>query len=282
MGPQWMPHLQNVLTNHVIASEVPSSSVTDGLTADALSGEELTFTVNAEGVFVNENVKVVTVDVEASNGVIHVVDNVIAPTWVSNSIVDRASASDILTTLVDLVVKANLAETLSGPGPFTVFAPTDAAFVEFLNGADASALDIAVVTDVLTYHVVEGIYTASQVTDGLKLKTIQGEEITFTVADSAMVNGETIVATDILANNGIVHLIDGVLSPPASMKSESEDMSSTMEGETTMEKDSHDGDHEGHDHSHDGDHDDMKKESAGVARVATGVAAAFAAAVLLF
>jgi len=275
MGPQWMPHLQNVLTNHVIASEVPSSAVTDGLTADALSGEELTFTVNAEGVFVNENVKIVAVDVEASNGVIHAVDNVIVPTWVSNSIVDRASASDILTTLVDLVVKANLAETLSGPGPFTVFAPTDAAFVEFLNGADASALDIAVVTDVLTYHVVEGIYTASQVTDGLKLKTLQGEEITFTVADSgAMVNGENIVATDILANNGIVHVIDGVLSPPASMKSESEDMSSTMEGETTMEKDSHDGDHEGH--------DDMKKESAGVARVATGVAAAFAAAVLLF
>merc|ERR1712194_328188 len=209
--------------------------------------------------------KIVAVDVEASNGVIHAVDNVIVPTWVSNSIVDRASASDILTTLVDLVVKANLAETLSGPGPFTVFAPTDAAFVEFLDGGDASALDIAVVTDVLKYHVVEGIYTASQVTDGLKL--IQGEEITFTVADSAMVNGETIVATDILANNGIVHLIDGVLTPPASMKSESEDMSSTMEGETTMEKDSH---------------DDMKKESAGVARVATGVAAAFAAAVLLF
>jgi len=281
MGPQWMPHLQNVLTNHVIASEVPSSAVTDGLTADALSGEELTFTVNAEGVFVNENVKIVAVDVEASNGVIHAVDNVIVPTWVSNSIVDRASASDILTTLVDLVVKANLAETLSGPGPFTVFAPTDAAFVEFLNGADASALDIAVVTDVLTYHVVEGIYTASQVTDGLKLKTLQGEEITFTVADSgAMVNGENIVATDILANNGIVHVIDGVLTKPApmedmsSMKSESEDMSSTMEDETTMEKDSHD--MAGH------DMDDMKKESAGVARVATGAAAAFAAAVLLF
>merc|ERR1712086_499752 len=102
------------------------------------------------------------------------------------------------------------------------------------------------------YHVVAGIYTASQVTDGLKLKTLQGEEITFTVADSgAMVNGENIVATDILANNGIVHVIDGVLTKPAPPM---EDMSSIMEDETTMEKDCHD--MAGH------DMDDMKKESA--------------------
>ena len=286
--PQWQPHLQDVLAYHVVPSEVPSSAVTDGLTANALNGEALSFTVNDEGVFVNENTQVTVVDVAADNGIIHVVDSVLIPSWVSNSIVDRAVASPDLTTLVDLVVKAELAETLSGAGPYTVFAPTDAAFVEFLGeGADTSALDTALVTDILTYHVVEGIYTASQVTDGLTLTTIQGEDITFTVADSAMVNGETIVATDILANNGIVHVIDGVLSPPK--KEAADDMSSTMEDETTMEKeeeDSHDShDHDSHDHADDMKDDMKDDESAGVAaRVAAGAAsAAFAAAaVLLF
>ena len=212
---EWASHLQDVLLYHVLPAEVPSSAVTDGLTATALNGEDLSFTVNDDGVFVNTASQVVLADVAASNGVIHAINNPLLPSWVTNTIVDRAVESPALTTLVDLVVAAGLAETLAGPGPFTVFAPTNDAFVEFLDGADPASLDMDLVSSVLTYHVVPGIYTAGQITDGLTLTTVQGEELTFTTMDgSAMVNEESIVATDILANNGIVHVIGGVLVPP--------------------------------------------------------------------
>jgi len=211
----WSTHLQNVLLNHVLSVEVPSDDVTDGLTATALSGEELTFAKNAEGVFV-DGAKVEMVDVQASNGVIHVIDNVLIPSWVSNTIVDRAAATPALSTLVQLVGDAGLVATLEGPGPFTVFAPTNDAFVEFLDGADLASLEIEVVKSILLYHVVSGIAPAADITDGLTLPTVQGEDITFSLmGDAAMVNGENIVLTDILANNGIVHVIDEVLTMPS-------------------------------------------------------------------
>merc|ERR1711884_605589 len=209
----WVNHLKDVLLYHVLPVEVPSSAVTDGLTATALNGEDLSFDVNNDGIFVNTNSQVVVADVDASNGVIHAIDNVLIPSWVSNSIVDRAIASPSLTTLVNLVVDAALADVLSGPGPFTVFAPTNDAFTAFLGDSDEE-LDIELVTSILTYHVVPGIYAASDIENGLSLKTVQGESVTFTtMGDAKMVNGESIVAADILASNGIVHVIDGVLLP---------------------------------------------------------------------
>jgi transforming growth factor-beta-induced protein len=204
------------LLYHVLPVEVPSSAVTDGLATTALNGEDLSFDVNEDGIFVNSNSAVVIADVGASNGVIHAIDSVLIPSWVSNSIVDRAVGSPALTTLVDLVVGAGLAGTLSGAGPFTVFAPTNDAFLEFLgNDFDAAgSLDIDFVASILKYHVVPGIYSAADIANGLSLTTVQGEDIVFSLMGStAMVNGETIVAADILANNGIVHVIDGVLIP---------------------------------------------------------------------
>jgi len=211
---EWVTHLQDVLLYHVLDVEVPASAVTDGLTATALNGENVTLSVNADGIFVNTGSEVIITDVDASNGVIHAIDNVLLPSWVTNSIVDRAVASPILTNLVTLVLQAGLADALSGVGPFTVFAPTDDAFAEFLNGADPSELDPEMVAQILTYHVVPGIHTESEIGNGLTLKTLQGEDLTFSVmGNTAMVNGETIVVTDILANNGVVHVIDGVLIP---------------------------------------------------------------------
>ena len=210
---EWSAHLEDVLLYHILPVEVPASAVSDGLTATALNREDLSFDVT-DGIFVNSVSQVIRPDVDASNGVIHAIDNVLIPSWVSNSIVDRAAGSPALTTLVDLVVAAGLADTLSGPGPFTVFAPTDDAFLEFLDGTDAASLDIDLVASILKYHVVPGIYSVADIENGLSLSTVQEEDLAFSVMGSTtMVNGESVVAADILANNGIVHVIDGVLLP---------------------------------------------------------------------
>jgi len=212
---EWSTHLQDILLYHVLPTEVPSSAVTSGLAATTLNGEDLLFDVNNDGIFINTNSEVVLADVGASNGIIHAIDNVLIPSWVTNSIVDRALGSPLLTILVDLVTGAGLVETLSGEGPFTVFAPTNDAFLEFLGeGADDSFLDPELVSSILTYHVVPGIYSASDVAKGASLTTVQGEDITSSVmGNTVMVNGEIIVTADILAYNGIVHVIDGVLIP---------------------------------------------------------------------
>ena len=217
----WKLHLQDTLSYHVIPSVVPASAVTDGLEAEMLNGETATFTTPDGGVVVNGNANVVSADVAADNGLIHVIDNVLLPSWVSNSIVDRAVATPTLSTLVNLVTQAGLVETLSTGGPFTVFAPTDEAFsqaIVALTGREVGEveLDNELVSTLLTYHVVEGIYPASAIEDGLELTTVQGEPIVFAVSDDGpTVNSEGIIATDVLANNGIVHLIDGVLVPNA-------------------------------------------------------------------
>lgn len=212
---EWSTHLQDVLLYHVLPDEVPSSVVTNGSEATALNKEKLSFGVSGNVISVNGGSEVVVPDVGADNGVIHAIDNVLIPSWVSSSIVDRAIGSEALSTLVDLVVKAGLDTTLSGDGPFTVFAPTNNAFVKLLGeDADIGALDDDLVTSILTYHVVPGIYSASDVANGVSLTTVQGDDISFSVmGDAKIVNGNTIMATDILANNGIVHMIDGVLIP---------------------------------------------------------------------
>ncbi|OEU05846.1 beta-Ig-H3/fasciclin, partial [Fragilariopsis cylindrus CCMP1102] len=128
------------------------------------------------------------------------------------SIVDLAKATSDLSTLVDLVVQAELVDTLSEAGPYTVFAPTNEAFAELLD--DGTPLSTDQVSSVLTYHVVEGIYTEDALVDGLALTTLQGEELIFKSRfKGTFVNDEEIIIPNILANNGIVHVIKGVLIP---------------------------------------------------------------------
>merc|ERR1711957_939985 len=149
---------------------------------------------------------------DAKNGVIHVIDNVLLPSWVSNSIVDLAKATSDLSTLVDLVVQAELVDTLSEAGPYTVFAPTNKAFAELLDGGASLSADQ--VLSVLTYHVVKGIYTEDALVDGLALTTLQGEELVFRgIGNRVFANDERIIIPNILANNGIVHVIKGVFDP---------------------------------------------------------------------
>lgn len=134
------------------------------------------------------------------------------------NIVETAQATPDLSTLVDAVVAADLAETLSGTGPFTVFAPTNEAF-EALPPAELQRLLQPANKDelakILTYHVVAGDVKAADLTDGQKVKTVEGQELTITIkGDKVMVNEATVAQADIATSNGTVHVIDGVLLPP--------------------------------------------------------------------
>ena len=131
----------------------------------------------------------------------------------AKDIVDTAVAAGTFKTLAAALTAADLIPTLKGPGPFTVFAPTDAAFAK-IPKADLDALlkDKAKLTAVLTYHVVPGKVMAKDVKAG-KVKTVQGSELTITTAGGVMVDKAKVTATDIAADNGVIHIIDSVLMP---------------------------------------------------------------------
>ena len=131
----------------------------------------------------------------------------------SKDIVDTAVAAGNFKTLAAALTAAGLIDTLKSKGPFTVFAPTDAAFAK-IPKADLDALlaDKAKLTSVLTYHVVAGTVMAKDVKAG-KVKTVQGSDITITTSGGVMVNNAKVTATDIVADNGVIHVIDTVVMP---------------------------------------------------------------------
>jgi uncharacterized surface protein with fasciclin (FAS1) repeats len=137
----------------------------------------------------------------------------------AGTIVDVAVGAGTFNTLVAAVTAADLAETLSGEGPFTVFAPTDEAFAALPEGlVDALLLpeNKDTLVAILTYHVLGAEVPSSDVASG-DVETLEGESITITVGDdgSVMVNDATVTAVDVEASNGVIHVIDGVLVPPS-------------------------------------------------------------------
>ncbi|WP_323037746.1 fasciclin domain-containing protein [Pararhodobacter sp.] len=134
-----------------------------------------------------------------------------APTM---DIVDTAVANGNFTTLVAAVSAAGLVDTLKGDGPFTVFAPTDAAFAALPEGTVEALLnDIPTLTGILTYHVVPGAVMSSDLTEGMTAQTVNGQSVTFTLDGGAMINGAHITMADIEASNGVIHVIDAVILP---------------------------------------------------------------------
>ncbi len=135
----------------------------------------------------------------------------------SNDVVDVAISSPDHTTLVSAVQAAGLVETLKGDGPFTVFAPTNAAFEALPAGTLESLLTPekkADLSSILTYHVVSGSVMAADLTDGQKVTTVQGEELMVSVKDGkVMINGANVTTADLSGSNGVVHVIDAVLMP---------------------------------------------------------------------
>jgi uncharacterized surface protein with fasciclin (FAS1) repeats len=131
----------------------------------------------------------------------------------AKDIVDTAVAAGDFKTLAVALDKAGLIQTLKGPGPFTVFAPTDAAFAKVpKDQLDALLADKAKLTAVLTYHVVPGQVMAKDVKAG-KVKTVQGSDLTLSTSGGVKVDAANVVKTDIVADNGVIHVIDSVVMP---------------------------------------------------------------------
>ena len=131
----------------------------------------------------------------------------------AQDIVDTAVKAGNFKTLVAAVQAAGLVDTLKGPGPFTVFAPTDEAFAKIPKATlDGLLADKAALTKVLTYHVVPGKLMAADVKAG-KVKTVQGADLTVTTMGGVQVNGANVVKADIVADNGVIHVIDTVVMP---------------------------------------------------------------------
>jgi uncharacterized surface protein with fasciclin (FAS1) repeats len=129
-------------------------------------------------------------------------------------IVDTAVQAGSFTTLVAAVKAAGLVETLKGAGPFTVFAPTDAAFAKLPAGTvDALLKDIPKLKKILTYHVVSGKVMAADVVKLKSAKTVEGSDVKIDAANGVKVNNSTVTTADVAADNGVIHIIDTVLLP---------------------------------------------------------------------
>jgi uncharacterized surface protein with fasciclin (FAS1) repeats len=130
------------------------------------------------------------------------------------NIVETAVSAGNFTTLVAAVQAAGLVDTLSGPGPFTVFAPTDAAFANLPSGSVESLLaDMSTLTSILTHHVVPGSVHAADLLRSPSRTTVQGTDLTFKISDGIKVNDATVTRSDIRTSNGVIHVINKVLIP---------------------------------------------------------------------
>ena len=226
------PELGSILAYHVVAGEVDAATAIslDGQSAETVNGASIDISVVDGNVMIN-NATVIGADVAASNGIIHIIDTVLLPPTDDattedamaddpGTIVDVAVGAGSFTTLVAAVAEAGLVDTLSGEGPFTVFAPTDDAFAAALDALGLTAEELLASPElgsILAYHVVAGEVDAATAIslDGQSAETVNGASIDISVVDgNVMINNATVIGADVAASNGIIHIIDTVLLPP--------------------------------------------------------------------
>jgi uncharacterized surface protein with fasciclin (FAS1) repeats len=215
--------LTQVLTYHVLSPQlVRKADIRPGRAVTPLQGGFFKIDVAGDVATIvdgrNRSSRIVATDLAATNGVIHVVDRVLLPP--DRTIVQTAQALPDFSLLVEAVVAADLAGILSQPGPFTVFAPTNAAFAALLQelGTTQEALfaDKALLRKVLTYHVIAGVVLKADVPLATPITTLQSD--TFTVDATLSVTDQRarsakLVATDVLTSNGVIHVLDRVILP---------------------------------------------------------------------
>ena len=241
--------LAKILSYHVAMGSVMSSELEDGMEINSLIQEPITVNIYGQGaVVLNGESSVTTADVETSNGIIHIIDKVLIPPsmspdtpsegeicynmdthtvdltkteetcedmWVAAvDIPTTAAATTIHTSLVAAIAKANLTETLKGEGPFTVFAPSDAAFTE--AGISLDDLDADTLANILTYHVVSGKVMSTNLSNGMMATALNGGTLVFSISEgNVSVNGANVILANVPVSNGVIHVIDKVMIPPA-------------------------------------------------------------------
>lgn len=208
--------LVDILLYHVAGTELTSAEVlaADGDFVNTLSGKNVVVTIDGSTVMVN-NATVTDIDLEASNGVIHELDTVIVPP--SASITDIVVNGEDFSVLETAVVQAGLADTLADGGPFTVFAPTNAAFEKLgQETIEAVLANDALLTNILQYHVIEGQVSKATAASlaGQAATMLNEESAAVDAVDSALyIDKSKISVTNILTSNGVIHVIDSVMIP---------------------------------------------------------------------
>lgn len=216
--------LTTVLTYHVLPAKVERGQIPLGKAISTVQGGIFKIDTVGTGLTItdgrNRKPTLLATDIQASNGVVHIVDRVLLPA--DRNIVQTAQSLPQFSILVEAVVAANLQGTLTGTGPFTVFAPTNDAFAALLTelGLSKEALlaNTALLTQVLTYHVVPGRVLRADIPIGANIATVQGNTLRVN-ADLTITDQRNRIArialTDVLTSNGVVHAIDRVILPRA-------------------------------------------------------------------
>jgi uncharacterized surface protein with fasciclin (FAS1) repeats len=201
--------LAAILKYHVVPGNVWAKDVVKLSSAKTALGQTLNISTD-RGVRIND-ANVIKTDIETSNGVIHVIDTVLLP---KNDIIETARGAGSFKTLLTALDAAGLNDALRGDGPFTVFAPTDAAFAKLPQGTVEALLnDPARLKAVLTYHVVSGEVLAKDVVKLSGAKTLQGQSVDIDSTSGVRINNSRVVKADVNATNGVIHVIDTVLLP---------------------------------------------------------------------
>jgi len=215
LKPENKAKLQAILKYHVVKGEVMADKVTGLKFAETLNGQRVDIAVSYGKVKLDGKSTVTATDIEASNGVIHVIDTVIMPE--TKNVVEVAEGAKQFTTLLAAVEAAGLTSALIGDGPFTILAPTDAAFSALPSGTVENLLkpeNRATLQAILQYHVIPGRVYSDQVVKLNSAKTLGGETVSISADGSSVkINEATVTKVDIEASNGVIHVIDAVLLP---------------------------------------------------------------------
>lgn len=209
------PTLSNILLYHVVwGQEVMAADVSTNPVVMA-NGNVASLSVE-NGVMI-DNANIVEVDWMGTNGIIHVIDTVILPgdAPAGQTIVENLIAQGNFTTLVAAVQAAGLVDTLNSAGPFTLFAPTDAAFAKLPEGTVENLLDdIPTLTDILLYHVISGAKVESSMVTAGDVMMANGDSAMLSTDGGVMINDANVTGVDWQSSNGVIHIIDSVILPP--------------------------------------------------------------------